>query len=118
MSVTPHPSWLKRLLQPARAQAALQARLRQEHDVADMKARLAAIDKVQAVIEFKLDGTILVANDNFLNTLGYQLEEIQGKHHSMFAEPAYAASAEYRHFWAKLNQIGRASCRERVCSTV
>jgi methyl-accepting chemotaxis protein len=63
-----------------------------------------ALDKVQAVIEFKLDGTILTANQNFLSTLGYSLEEIQGRHHRMFAEPAYANSAEYANFWAKLNR--------------
>jgi methyl-accepting chemotaxis protein len=56
------------------------------------------------VIEFNLDGTIITANDNFLQTLGYTLAEIRGKHHSMFAEPAYAASAEYKAFWAKLGR--------------
>jgi len=63
-----------------------------------------AIGKSQAVIEFKLDGTILTANQNFLDTLGYRLEEIQGKHHSMFVEPATRDSAEYRAFWANLNR--------------
>ena len=67
-------------------------------------AMLRALDKSQAVIEFKLDGTIVTANQNFLDAMGYRLEEIQGKHHSMFAEPAFAASAEYRDFWAKLNR--------------
>src|SRR5258707_984244 len=62
------------------------------------------ISKSQAVIEFKLDGTILTANQNFLDTLGYRLEEIQGKHHSMFVEPATRDSAEYRTFWANLNR--------------
>ena len=70
---------------------------------ADYQGQLAAINKSQAVIEFSLDGTILNANDNFLNTLGYRLEEVKGRHHSMFVEPAYAASAEYRQFWAALN---------------
>jgi methyl-accepting chemotaxis protein len=65
-------------------------------------ARLAAIDKSQAVIEFDLDGTILTANANFLQTMGYALAEIQGKHHGMFVEAAYRDSAEYRAFWAKL----------------
>ena len=63
-----------------------------------------AIGKSQAVIEFKLDGTILTANQNFLDTLGYRLEEIQGKHHSVFVEPATRDSAEYRTFWANLNR--------------
>lgn len=65
---------------------------------------LSALDKSQATIEFALDGTILTANENFLTTLGYRLDEVQGKHHSIFVEPAYVASAEYREFWAKLNR--------------
>jgi methyl-accepting chemotaxis protein len=63
---------------------------------------LAAINKAQAVITFELDGTVRSANDNFLRTLGYSLEEIRGKHHSMFVEPNYRAGSEYRAFWAKL----------------
>ena len=70
----------------------------------DLKAQLAAIDRAQAVIEFDLDGLVLNANANFLATLGYTLDEIKGKHHSMFVEPAYRASAEYREFWAALNR--------------
>ncbi len=68
-----------------------------------LQAQLDAIGRSQAVIEFKMDGTIINANQNFLSTLGYQLEEIQGKHHSMFAEPQYAASPDYKHFWERLN---------------
>ena len=52
------------------------------------RARLAALDKSQAIIEFKMDGTIISANTNFLNAMGYTLPEIQGRHHSMFVEPA------------------------------
>src|SRR5258708_1522473 len=63
-----------------------------------------AISKSQAVIEFNLDGTIVTANENFLKTLGYSLSEIQGKHHSMFVEPAMRDSATYREFWASLNR--------------
>ena len=70
----------------------------------EAQAKLDALNKSQAVIEFKLDGTIITANDNFLNALGYTLAEIQGKHHSMFVEPAYRASAEYRAFWDKLGR--------------
>ena len=66
--------------------------------------KIAAIDRAQAVIEFNLDGTIITANENFLNALGYSLAEIQGKHHSMFVEPAMRDSAAYREFWAKLNR--------------
>lgn len=70
----------------------------------DSSAKLAALEKSQATIEFKMDGTILTANENFCNAMGYSLDESQGKHHSMFAEPAYAASQEYKDFWAKLNR--------------
>lgn len=72
------------------------------HHVHDLEAKLAALDKSQAVIEFNLDGTIVTANEIFLNTLGYRLDEIQGKHHSMFVEPSYRESAEYRKFWDDL----------------
>jgi methyl-accepting chemotaxis protein len=67
-------------------------------------AQVEAISKSQAVIEFNLDGTIVTANENFLKTLGYSLSEIQGKHHSMFIEPATRDSAAYRDFWANLNR--------------
>ena len=67
-------------------------------------ATLDALDKSQAVIEFKLDGTIITANENFLRAMGYRLEEVKGKHHSMFVEPGFRDSAEYREFWAKLNR--------------
>ncbi len=62
-----------------------------------------ALNRVQAVIEFELDGTIKHANDNFLAAMGYTLDEIKGKHHSMFVEPAYRNSPEYRQFWSDLN---------------
>jgi len=70
---------------------------------ADFQGQIAAVGKAQAVIEFHLDGTIITANDNFLNALGYTLNEIKGQHHSMFIEPAYRASAEYKQFWRDLN---------------
>lgn len=65
-------------------------------------AVLHAINQSQAVINFKPDGTILGANDVFLKTMGYSLEEIKGKHHRMFVEPGYAASDDYRKFWQRL----------------
>lgn len=71
---------------------------------ADYQGQLAAISKSQAVIEFELDGTIITANDNFLQTLGYTLDEIKGKHHSMFADPEYKQSAAYKEFWIKLSR--------------
>ncbi len=67
-------------------------------------ATLSALDRSQAIIEFELDGTIVTANENFLKALGYSLAEVRGKHHSMFVEPAYAASPEYKDFWARLNR--------------
>ena len=71
---------------------------------ADHAGQLAAINKAQAVIEFRLDGTILHANENFCRAMGYSLEEIKGKHHSMFAEPGVSATVEYRMFWDKLGR--------------
>ncbi|WMT89475.1 methyl-accepting chemotaxis protein [Pelagibacterium sp. H642] len=70
----------------------------------DHAAQIAAISRVQAVIEFTLDGNVITANQNFLSTLGYALEDIVGKHHAMFCDPAYAASPEYRAFWDRLRQ--------------
>ena len=67
-------------------------------------AKIDALDKSQAVIEFELDGTVVTANQNFLTALGYTLHEIQGKHHRMFVEPAFAASSEYAQFWEKLRR--------------
>ena len=67
-------------------------------------AELAAIHKIQATIEFALDGTILTANQNFLDAMGYTLAEIKGKHHSMFVEPAYRDAPEYKQFWMALNR--------------
>ena len=74
------------------------------NQAADFAGQLGAISKSQAVIEFSMDGRITAANDNFLKTMGYTLAEVKGQHHSMFAEPAYAASLEYRMFWEKLNR--------------
>ena len=69
---------------------------------AEDAGKIDAISRAQAVIEFTPNGDILNANENFLSTVGYQLSEIQGKHHSMFCEQAYARSDDYRAFWAKL----------------
>jgi methyl-accepting chemotaxis protein len=70
----------------------------------DAKAVLEAVGKSQAIIEFKLDGTILTANENFCRALGYQLSEIVGKHHRIFVDPAEANSPDYREFWAGLGR--------------
>jgi methyl-accepting chemotaxis protein len=66
------------------------------------EGQLQAISRAMALIEFDLDGTVRHANDNFLGALGYTREEIVGRHHRMFVEPAYASSSEYSEFWAQL----------------
>lgn len=76
---------------------------------ADFAGQIDAISKSQAVIEFHLDGTIIKANDNFLNTVGYSLSEIQGKHHSLFVKPDYRRSQEYQDFWAQLGEGNHAT---------
>ncbi len=67
-----------------------------------MSGQIAAIQKSQAVIEFDLQGNILTANDNFLNTLGYSLDEIKGRHHAMFVPSDVKHSDEYKRFWESL----------------
>jgi methyl-accepting chemotaxis protein len=74
---------------------------------ADYLGQIAAIGKVQAVVEFALDGTVLTANENFLAVMGYRLDEVKGRHHRTFVDPAYATTAEYQQMWADL-AAGRA----------
>ncbi|MBZ9789979.1 PAS domain-containing methyl-accepting chemotaxis protein [Rhizobium sp. 3T7] len=69
---------------------------------AEDAGKLNALSRAQAVIEFTPKGEILSANDNFLSALGYQLAEIQGRHHSMFCDTAYTNSDDYRRFWQRL----------------
>lgn len=71
---------------------------------ADLNGQLAAIQKAQAAIEFDLEGHVLMANQNFLDVVGYTLAEIQGKHHSIFVTPADRQSAAYAAFWQKLGK--------------
>ena len=66
--------------------------------------KLKALGKTQATIEFDMDGIILAANENFLVTLGYSLEEIIGRHHSLFVTSDYKESVDYKQFWEKLNR--------------
>jgi len=77
-------------------------------DVVTDKLRLeaadAAINRSQAVIEFNMDGTIITANENFLKAMGYTLDEIKSKHHSMFVTETFRQSSDYKEFWAKLNR--------------
>lgn len=72
--------------------------------VLDNASQVDAINRSQAVIHFHMDGTIISANENFLNVMGYSLDEIQGKHHSMFAEHGVSETDEYKEFWANLNK--------------
>ncbi|MEZ5624801.1 MAG: PAS domain-containing methyl-accepting chemotaxis protein [Nitrosomonas sp.] len=71
---------------------------------AEFEAKVSAIDRGQAVIEFNLDGHVLTANRNFLAAMGYTLREIQGQHHSIFCTGEYTQSEEYRDFWLRLNE--------------
>ncbi|TCL72718.1 PAS domain-containing methyl-accepting chemotaxis protein [Rhizobium sp. BK251] len=70
----------------------------------DPKAIIGALHRSQAIIEFDMTGRILSANENFCRAMGYSLSEIKGKHHSIFCDPAYAASPAYREFWANLGR--------------
>ena len=74
----------------------------QKRQTSDYAGQIEAIGKSQAVIEFDMDGKILTANQNFLDAMGYTLAEVQGKHHQMFVDPAYAKSPEYKKFWETL----------------
>jgi methyl-accepting chemotaxis protein len=73
-------------------------------EAAELSGKVEAIGRSQAVIEFELDGTIITANPNFLNAVGYNLDEVKGRHHSMFVEPAIRDSAEYAELWQKLGR--------------
>ena len=73
----------------------------------DLLAFYQALDRVQAIIEFDLDGTVVSANENFLSIFGYELDEVVGKHHRMFCDPDYVESDAYAGFWEKL---GRGEC--------
>ncbi|WP_170162673.1 methyl-accepting chemotaxis protein [Pacificibacter maritimus] len=75
----------------------------EKNAVNDLTWQMNAIHRVQAVIEFNLDGTVITANENFTTALGYPLEEIQGQHHSMFVRPDERNSPEYLEFWENLN---------------
>lgn len=75
-----------------------------KRDYAELLGKVNAIGKSQAIIEFNLDGTVIDANENFLSVIGYRLDEIKGKHHSMFVDPEAARGSDYRNFWAKLNR--------------
>jgi methyl-accepting chemotaxis protein len=76
-------------------------------DVTELRTQqgqLAALDKAQAVVEFRLDGRVLHANANFLACTGYSMDEIRGQHHGLFVDPAERQSPEYRQFWERLGR--------------
>ena len=75
-----------------------------KQQVNELSAKLDAINRSMAVIEFTPDGKVITANDNFLSTMGYDLDEIKNKHHRMFCPEQYTNSAEYKAFWQELNQ--------------
>jgi len=75
-----------------------------KRQTAENAGRIAAINRAQAVIEFDIDGNVIAANENFLETMGYALREIEGKHHSMFCSPEHVVSVAYRDFWNRLNK--------------
>ncbi|MBA6133105.1 MULTISPECIES: PAS domain-containing methyl-accepting chemotaxis protein [Pseudomonas] len=77
---------------------------RSHQALADAQAKLAAISRSMAMIEFAPDGTILDANDRFCQAMGYSAEELRGKHHRLFCAPDYAQSAEYQQLWHELGQ--------------
>ena len=81
--------------------ADITARINKEHEEESM---LAAIGRSMAVIEFNLEGEVVSANQNFLDTVGYDISEIAGRHHQIFCDGDYASSAEYRDFWRELGQ--------------
>lgn len=68
------------------------------------EGKVQAIERSQAVIEFDLTGKVVHANDNFLELLGYTIEEVKGQHHKLFCDPDYVLSPEYSSFWAKLGR--------------
>mgnify|MGYP001793898053 CR=1 FL=1 len=76
----------------------------QEIDSNENFSKIDAIARSQAVIEFELDGTIIDANQNFLDAMGYLKDEIVGKKHALFVEEDYGKSEEYRQFWDGLRR--------------
>ena len=81
--------------------ADISAEVRKEQE---QNSLINAINRSMAMIEFNLQGEVLTANDNFLNTMGYRLEDIRGKHHRLFCNREEADSAGYKSFWAQLNR--------------
>lgn len=74
------------------------------NDAQEQRAMTNAIERSMAVIAFNLKGEVLKANDNFLKTMGYRREEIEGAHHSLFCSEAMRNSREYSELWQQLNR--------------
>ncbi|WP_279478916.1 methyl-accepting chemotaxis protein [Aureimonas sp. SK2] len=68
----------------------------------DYTSQIAAINRSQAVIEFRTDGTVITANEAFLKATGYRLDEVVGQNHSLFVDSAYRAGPDYARFWEEL----------------
>jgi len=77
---------------------------RRVEEARDSQSLIAALDRSMAVIEFTPDGTVLAANDNFLDAMGYRLDELRGRHHRQLCTAEYRASTDYRQFWDRLRR--------------
>lgn len=75
-----------------------------EEKLINSQGQIDALNRSQASIEFDPRGYIITANENFCGAMGYELDEIKGKHHAIFVDPEYAKSAEYKQFWEKLGR--------------
>ncbi len=75
-----------------------------DSELVDYRGQIEALNKSLAVIQFEMDGTIISANENFLQTMGYELSEVTGKHHSIFVDESTKTSNDYSAFWSRLNK--------------
>ncbi|WP_343595610.1 PAS domain-containing methyl-accepting chemotaxis protein [Pseudomonas sp.] len=105
-------AWLRSILQPVKsADGRIRHFSMHSSDLTrtieasrEHESLIKALMRSTAVIEFNLDGEVLTANDRFLQTVGYSLEQVRGKHHRLFCEPEEANSAGYQAFWDKLRR--------------
>jgi len=106
------PYWLDLRVQPIKNKQGITTKfIAIETDITDRKqltldfeAQIGAIRSSQLVAEFRLDGTLITANERFCYTMGYTLEEIQDKHHKFFLSQEEVSSATYQQFWEALNR--------------
>jgi len=105
-------AWLRSILQPVKnAQGQICYFTLHSSDLTrtiaasrEHESLIKALMRSTAVIEFNLDGEVLTANERFLHTMGYSLEQLRGKHHRIFCEPSEANAAGYQAFWEKLRR--------------